>query len=295
MATLSQTSTSATTTIHPATHPGHVHLTVADLEREIAFYRDILGFKLHRRQGGEAALGAGREDLLRLTEAPGARRSPGTTGLYHTAFLVPTRLELAQLVLQLAETRTPIDGLSNHGTHLAIYLPDAEANGIELAWDFPRDRWPRMDDPAAARSRPVDLDDLLSVLGDEPEEWQGLDPATQVGHVHLQVADLDASVQFYHGVLGFDIVFTNQDMGAAFFSAGGYHHHIGANIWQGAGAPPPPPNSLGLRHFSLVLPDGAELQSVVERARQAGVAGEALEGGTLLRDPAQNGVLLTAA
>jgi catechol 2,3-dioxygenase len=295
MTTLTQTAVSATTAIHPATHPGYVHLTVANLGKQIEFYRDVLGFKLNRRDGAEAALGAGKEDLLRLTEVPGAHRSRGTTGLYHAAFLVPTRLELAQLVSQLAETATPVEGLSNHGTHLAIYLPDAEGNGLELAWDFPRERWPRLDDREAGRPQPLDLDDLLSALGDEPPEWAGLDPATQVGHVHLRVSDLDATQQFYHDVLGLDTVSADPSMGMAFFSAGGYHHHVGTNIWLGAGAPPPPPNALGLRHFSLVLPDRAELEKVVERVRQAGLANEAVAGGTLVRDPARNGVLLTAA
>jgi catechol 2,3-dioxygenase len=113
-----------------------------------------------------------------------------------------------------------------------------------------------------------------------------------VGHVHLHVADLQATWQFYHGVLGFEVPM-RFDSGT-FFAAGGYHHHIGTNIWQGAGAPPPPPDAIGLRHFTVVLPDGDELARLAASAEQAGQAVVRTDEGVLLRDPAHNGVLLTA-
>jgi catechol 2,3-dioxygenase len=119
--------------IPTSTKPGHVHYTVADLARQISFYRDILGFRLHWQHEDSAGLGAGGEDLLLLTQVCGARQVRGMTGLYHTAFLVPTQMELAQLLRRIAETHTPIEGMSNHGTHHATYLPDAEGNGVEDA------------------------------------------------------------------------------------------------------------------------------------------------------------------
>src|SRR5690606_33820101 len=125
MSTLQQQKVATQQRIHPATRLGHVHYTTADLDRQIAFYQDVLGFKQHWREDGAAGLGAGGEDLLRLTELPNAPRVRGTTGLYHTAFLVPTRWELAQLLRQIAVTRTRIQGMVDHHTHLAIYLPDA--------------------------------------------------------------------------------------------------------------------------------------------------------------------------
>jgi catechol 2,3-dioxygenase len=294
-----QSETTTTFTIHPGTRLGHVHYTAADLERQIAFYRDILGFRLHWREGGSAGLGAGGEDLLRLTELPGARRARRTTGLYHTAFLVPTRWDLAQLLKSIAQTRTPIQGMSDHGTHHAIYLSDAEGNGIELAWDRPRDQWPKTFEEMLRNNRGLAPETVLSALTDSDTPWQGLNPGTKVGHVHLHVSELPPTMRFYHEILGFELPLDMANAprefaeSAIFFAAGDYHHHIGTNVWQGVGAPPPPADAIGLRYFTVVLPDQNELERVVERVRQAGIATEQDEQGVLLRDPAGNGLLLT--
>jgi catechol 2,3-dioxygenase len=278
--------------IDAATRLGHVHYTTADLDRQIAFYTDILGFKQHWRDVNSAGLGAGGEDLLRLTENKDARRYNRTTGLYHTAFLVPTRWELANLLKRIAETQTPIQGMTDHGTHHAIYLPDAEGNGIELAWDFPKDQWPRSFAEMMSRNRGLHPKTVLSALHDRPDEWTGLDPQTKVGHVHLHVADLPATDQFYRLVLGFELPFEPMDS-AIFFSAGGYHHHIGTNVWQGVGAPPPPADAIGLRYFTVVVPNAEDLSRLTERLNDAGFAAIETDDGLLVRDPAQNGVLLT--
>lgn len=287
--------------IHPATRMGHVHYTTANLKRQVAFYRDILGFRLHWEADGSAGLGAGGADLLRLTEQPGARPVQGTTGLYHTAFLVPTRLDLAQLLKRIAETRTPIQGMTNHGTHLAVYLPDAEGNGIELAWDFPQDVWPKTAQDML-RNRYLTSQEVLSPLTETDEGWGGLDPATIVGHVHLHVSRIDATGQFYRGLLGFGIPFDFTTAPgpfaetAMFFAAGSYHHHIGTNVWQGVGAPPPPPTATGLRYYSAMLPSEAEYTRLVRQLEGAGTPLEPAEGGAagvIVRDPSHNRLLLT--
>lgn len=301
MTTASQETEITTPVIHPATRLGHVHYTVADADRQIAFYRDILGFKLHWREGGSAVLGSGKHELLRLTQQPNARRVSRTTGLYHTAFLVPTRWDLAQMLRSIAETRTPIQGMSNHGTHYAVYLPDAEGNGIELAWDFPKEQWPKNFDEMLRNNRGLDPQDVFSALAENDAPWQGIDPDTQVGHVHLHVSYLDATDHFYREILGFQPPFdlTNAPREftetAAFFSAGGYHHHIGTNIWQGEGAPPPPPDATGLRYFTIILPDQSALDEVVARVRQADITTEPFENGVLFHDPSHNGILLKTA
>jgi catechol 2,3-dioxygenase len=292
MTTSAKSEVNNTLTIHPATRPGYVHYTAANLDRQIAFYQGVLGFKLHWREGESAGLGAGREDLLRLTELQGARRARGTTGLYHTAFLVPTRPELAQLLKRIAETRTPIQGMTDHGTHHAIYLPDAEGNGIELAWDFPKDRWPKTIEEMMRRNRGLAPEEVFSALAGSEAAWEGLAPETRVGHVHLHVSELGPTKRFYHEILGFEIPF--QLDSALFFAAGDYHHHIGTNVWQGIGAPPPPADAIGLRSFTLVLPDQAELERVVEHVREAGISGEEVEEGFLISDPSANHVLLKA-
>lgn len=299
MATQQQAQSGADFTIHPGTRLGHVHYTVASLDRQISFYETILGFKVHWREGAAAGLGAGGEDLLRLTEVPGARRVHGTTGLYHTAFLVPTWWELAQLLKRVAETRTPIQGMSNHGTHYAIYLPDAEGNGIELARDFPPDQWPATAQEMLSGNRGLHPDEVFKALDDKPGVWQGLDSGTTVGHVHLHVANLPSTHRFYREVLGFDIPLDFSAVAspiantALFFSAGGYHHHIGTNIWQGENAPPPPDDAAGLRYFSVVLPDKPELERVLVQVEAAGIASQEVPGGVLVRDAASNGVLLS--
>ena len=278
--------------IDPATRLGHVHLTVGDLEKEATFYQEVLGLRLHRREGDSAALGTGAEDLLLLTERRGAGRAPGTTGLYHFCLLVPARVELAQLLRRLTETRAPVQGMVDHHTAEAIYLADPEGNGIELDADRPRRQWPPPGEMARRGNAPLDVDGLLAELAGAPEPWAGLPPETTVGHVHLHVADLATARALYHGLLGFDetMQFPGQ---AGFVSAGGYHHHIAYNIWAGIGAPPPPADALGLRHFTVRLPSEAELARVVGRIREAGLAVEETDEGQLVRDPSRNGVLLT--
>ncbi|MCU0479708.1 MAG: VOC family protein [Anaerolineae bacterium] len=286
-----------TTTIHPDTRLGHVHYTVANLDRQIAFYRDILGFKVHWREGQSAGLGAGGDDLLRLTQMVGARMVRGTTGLYHTAFLIPTRWDLAHLLRQIIQAQPPIDGFSNHGTHLAIYLPDAEGNGIELAWDFPKAVWPQSFGDMIKR-REFDLHDLLAELNKDTRRWDGLNPNTQIGHVHLHVADIEAGNTFYHDVLGFEYPYKQLPppqyaRQMRFFSAGDYHHHIGTNIWQGENAPRPPADATGLRYFTVVSPTSDEYNRLIGQLEAKNITIQDTLDGKQIQDPSGNGILLS--
>ena len=290
MTTSTESNTQTQGRLHPATTLGHVHYTVAHLERQVKFYQEILGFKLHWQEGDSAGLGAGKDDLLRLTQLAGARRVRRTTGLYHTAFLVPSQRELAHLLKSIAVTQTPIQGMTDHGTHYAIYLPDAEGNGIELAWDFPQEKWPKSVEEMTSRNRGLAPETVWQSLDDAP--WEGLAPETKVGHVHLHVAHLAPTRHFYRDVLGFDISMELPGAQAEFYSAGGYHHHVGTNLWQGEGAPPPPADATGLLHFTVILPDETELQHVLARVEADGISMEKTDDGVLLHDPAMNGVLL---
>jgi catechol 2,3-dioxygenase len=290
---MTQTATRGTP-IDPNTSLGPVKLTVADLDREIAFYRDILGFELQGRDADCAALAAGRTELLRLVERRGAPRVTGTTGLYHFAVLVRQRVELAQLLRRIAETRTPVQGLVDHHTHEAIYLPDPEGNGIELAWDRPKSEWPSAQDMYRRGNARLDVNRLLGELGDDDSPWPGLPAETAIGHVHLHVADLRAAEAFYHGVLGFDVTARLGDS-AVFVAAGGYHHHVGFNLWAGAGAPPPPAGAPGLDYFTVRLPNAAALEPVLARIRENGLSPTETADGLLVHDPSRNGVLLTAS
>ena len=280
-----------TTTDPPASRPrlpaalrlGAVHLTVSDLDRSVAFYEDPIGLRLHRREGGVAAMGAGEEDLLVLYEEPKARRAGRHAGLYHYALLFPSREELARAALRLAAAKTPIQGASDHGTHKAIYLPDPDGNGIELAADRPREAWPKPLNFVGG-IQPLDLDDLLSaVAGEKPRREAG--PGLTVGHVHLHVGDLDQALGFYRDVLGFDLM-TFIPGAAAFVSAGGYHHHLGFNVWRGEGVPPVPAGRVGLHHWTVELSDLEEVAAVRKRVQAADVEVEERKGGGFfVRDP----------
>jgi catechol 2,3-dioxygenase len=271
---------------------GAVHLTVSDLDRSVAFYRGAIGLQLHRRDDPVAAMGAGGEDLVVLHEEPGARRAGRHAGLYHYALLYPSREELARAALRLAATRTPIQGASDHGTHEAIYLPDPDGNGIELAADRPREAWPDLSNPGwDGGPRPLDLDGLLALAaGEEPHPAAGT--GLVVGHVHLHVGDIERGLNFYRDVLGFELMFSMPT--AAFVAAGGYHHHLGINTWRGEGVPPAPPGRVGLRHWAVVLEDPADLAAVRERVRATGVEVEEGEDDSfLVRDPWGTAVVFT--
>lgn len=281
-----------TTSIHPDTKLGYVHLTVSNLERAVSYYQQALGFQLHRRQNGEVYLGAGRDDLLCLSENPQARQVSGVSGLYHFAILTPSRLALARSLHHLIETKTPIGGFSDHLVSEAIYLSDPDGNGIEIYRDRPRSEWQYPDNRLKMAVDPLDIDGLLAELDGQAEAWAGLPPDTTIGHVHLHVSQLTQAETFYQQVIGFDLMVRYGGQ-ASFLSAGGYHHHLGINTWAGVGAPTPPPDAVGLRWFTVRLPDEEALQQVVNRAQAAGVAVTSQAEGLFLQDPAQNGVMLT--
>jgi catechol 2,3-dioxygenase len=262
---------------------GAVHLRVSDLDRSVAFYEGAIGLKLHRRKDGVAAMGVGEEDLLVLYEEPGVRRAGRHAGLYHYALLFPSREELARAALRLVATKTPIQGASDHGTHEAIYLPDPDGSGIELAADRLRERWPKPLDYAGG-PHPLDFDGLLTaVSGEEPRARAG--PGLRIGHAHLHVGDLERGLGFYRDVLGFELM-TFMPGAAAFVSAGGYHHHLGFNVWRGEGIPPAPEGRVGLRHWTVVLEESEEVAAVRQRVREAGVeVEEGEDDGFLVRDP----------
>ena len=301
---MKQTQTTGKTdfSIHPGTKVGPVSLTVSNMENQIAFYQGTLGFQLQRREGREAILGTGSRDLLQLVEQPGFKRYRGVTGLYHFAVLFPNRRELARAMARLFAqkyTNYPTDHIMTKTT----YLEDPEGNGIELYCESPEDgSWSmasgdfvtrRADGSLSNGREPLDVRALFSHLNEEDRLDLPVPEDTRVGHVHLHVRDVDEALDFYHGVIGFDVMGNAKSMRAAFVSAGGYHHHVGLNTWQGEGAPPPPPDALGLRHITVELPNQSALDEVIARVEEAGMPANQTEGGLLVNDPSQNGVMLT--
>lgn len=280
--------------IDPNTDLAYVHLTVRDFKRSLPFYQGVLGFQLNRRENNTAYLGAGGKDIVVLTENPSAKRTHRTTGLYHFAILVPSRLALAQSLKRIAEKQVPVHGFADHLVSEAIYLPDPDDNGIEIYRDRPRNEWYDARGNLQMATDPLDLDDLLRELDGREESWRGFDPATKLGHMHLHVAHIASAEKFYVDILGFDLM-ARYGPSALFTSAGGYHHHIAFNTWAGIGVPPPPPDSIGLREFVIRLPNQAALKPVIDRIHNAGISIEETDAGFRVRDPAQNAMILTAS
>ncbi len=281
-----------TQTIAPATTVGEVQLIVSNLERSVKYYRDALGFQVLQQKNTTAVLGVGNRRLLTLVEQEGAKPAPRTTGLYHFAVLLPDRRSLARLLYHMAESEVPIQGASDHGVSEALYLADPDGNGIELYHDRDREEWP-LDEAGKMEmgTETLDIDDLVMELKEGLTPWEGLPEGTRIGHVHLRVRNIPESEAFYTGVLGFQLT-QRYGSAASFVSAGGYHHHIGMNTWQSAGAPPPPPNATGLRWFELLMPDNDALEAVRARLSAAGITLDAQDEGMLVRDPSGNGILL---
>jgi len=275
------------------TKMGAVELTVSDLERSLDYYRTAIGLQVLDQAGGRASLGVDSTELVALVEQPGAPPSDGYTGLFHFALLVPDRAALARWLAHSARDRVTLTGLSDHVVSEAIYLRDPDRHGIEIYADRPRETW---EGRVASRMTtiPLDVDNLLGELDDPgSERFDGLPGDTVMGHVHLKVAGIPETVEFYRDVLGFELV-AGRGNEAAFLSAGGYHHHVGANTWESAGAPPPPAGSAALRHATIVLPSVEERDELVGRVAESGAEPQDTPEGPLVRDPSGNALVLAA-
>jgi catechol 2,3-dioxygenase len=263
--------------IAPETTVGAVHLTVADLARSLAYYTEAIGLDLLGLGEGEASLGSAGSELLRLVEEPGARPADGYSGLFHFALLVPERRHLAGWMQHAIRDRVQLTGASDHFVSEALYLRDPDHHGIEIYADQPRRLWEGQVDRIG--TWPLDVDDLLAT---NTEPSTALPAGTRMGHVHLRVADVEESIRFYRDVVGFDLMAQLGDQ-AAFLSAGGYHHRLGANTWESRGAPPAPEGTARLTEFTIVVPDAHEGERIA-----TAVGGE-------FRDPSGNAFVLSLA
>jgi catechol 2,3-dioxygenase len=284
----------------PATGVGAVHIGVTDGERARRFYRDYVGLTELPSDDEYIHMGAAGRELVVLH--PGASRAvvPHTTGLYHLAIVVPERRELARVISRLSSLRWeqfPTD----HVMTKANYIWDPDGNGIEIYVESPEDgtmgfangNFFAVDSQGRPRSGrdPIDLEEMFSHLQPDDKLDLPMPAGTKMGHVHLHVADVDDALRFYHDLVGFDVM--GQAMGAAFVSAGGYHHHLGLNIWAGAGAPPAPADAAGLRRFTIELPARRDLEDTAERLARGGVKVDEVGADFAAIDPSANPVVLT--
>ncbi|WP_018753931.1 VOC family protein [Paenibacillus sanguinis] len=278
--------------IHPAAQIGIVRLKVRDLQKSLQFYRETVGFQVLKQYDQTAELTAdGKQSLLILDANPEYRvlREMSVSGLYHFAILLPDRVSLGLALRNLIKHQVPV-GQGDHLVSEALYLNDPDGNGIEIYADRPRETWQKDSSGGYIMTTdPVDVDSLLTIS--ESAAWNGLPAGTRIGHVHFHVGDLLQAEQFYTRVLGFEVT-AHYGKSALFVSAGGYHHHIGLNLWAGAGAPPAPEDAVGIRYFTTTLPDTSALEAVISRLEEANVPYERELSGISLHDPFGIGIKL---
>ena len=280
-------------TIAPKTHMGTVKLSVSNLALSHNFYTQRLGLKVLSEDLDNIILGGDTTPLLHLTEKPKAKRVQRATGLFHFALLVSSRLELGKTLARLLQTKTPMQGFSDHLVSEAIYLADPDGHGIEVYRDRPRDEWEHEDDGRLKMATlQMDIHGVLDELEKDGVDatWSGIDPQTTMGHVHLHVDNLQTARQFYIDTLGFE--FMTHYPSALFISAGGYHHHLGLNTWAGEGVAPPPDSALKLESYEILLPDRASLEAIAERLTAGGYGFEQHDNTIEIPDPAHNKIIL---
>ena len=267
-----------------ATHLGRVRLQVADLERSIAFYEGVLGFRTIRRTADTASLGPHGEDreIVHLRQLRTARAVPrrGLLGLYHFAILLPDRAALGRFLAHLAEI-SHYAGMSDHFVSEALYLTDPDGLGIEVYADRPRDAWRYDERQLFMTTNHLNVDDLIAAA--RGEQWTGMPPGTVLGHVHLYVGDIEKAEAFYHDALGFDKIVWSYP-GALFMSAGGYHHHLGTNTWA-RGAPSASDADARLLEWEIIVPTRADAKAAAEHVRAKGYPVKEEDGEWILTDP----------
>lgn len=263
---------------------GKVHLQVTDLPASLAFYQNVIGFQVLEQTDNKAMLTADGENVLLTIEQPDPvyPKQGRTTGLYHFAILLPSRKDLAKALIHLLEERYPLQGASDHQFSEAIYLADPDGNGIEIYADRLRKLWEYQNGFLTAVTDPLDAENLLQEADDTP--WSALPAGTVIGHIHLHESDLDKARTFYHQGLGMTITLTIGGH-ALFVSAGGYHHHVGLNTWNGKRIAAPNPQSVGLVHYSIQFEDEASLKRSLEGLENIGVTPVREQGSLWITDP----------
>jgi catechol 2,3-dioxygenase len=273
---------------------GPVRLQVADLERSLAYYEQVLGLSVAKRTSDTAELTPQGEDtvLIELRQRPGARSVPrrGRLGLYHYAILLPDRAALGRFLVHLRDLGA-YAGMSDHFVSEALYLTDPDGLGIEVYADRPRSAWRHEDRQLTMPTTPLDLESLVAAAGGE--RWTGMPPGTRIGHVHLYVEDIDEAEDFYHDALGFDKVVWSYP-GALFLSAGGYHHHLGTNTWA-AGAPPATDEDARLLDWTVLVPSLSDARAAAASLEAAGYRVESTPESWLATDPWGTRLRLAAA
>jgi catechol 2,3-dioxygenase len=265
-------------------HIGAVGLIARDLDRLTNYYRDLLGLAVIKRNDKLARLGVGGTTLIEIEHRPNAKPDdPAQAGLYHTAFLMPTRQDHARWIMHITRNQVPISGASDHGVSEAFYLDDPEGNGIEVYNDRPRERWNWENGLVTMPTKQLDIEAILREVDPATATYLEAPAGLRIGHVHLRVGNIEKAEKFYRGALGLDL--TRRRGGATFMSSGGYHHHVGANVWHSDGAGTRDDDRTGLAWFSVEAADDTAYDDAIARLKTADESVNAAMGGIETADP----------
>ncbi|MET3698930.1 catechol 2,3-dioxygenase [Bacillus oleivorans] len=275
----------------PTIFVGQVHLKVQNLDRSVAFYQQIIGFKVLEKTEHKAVFTADGKTPLLIVEQPENVKplNHRDTGLYHFALLLPSRPLLAKALIHLAQSQYPLQGASDHFVSEALYLADPDGNGIEIYADRPADTWEWNNGEVNMATVGLNVQDLLAE--DDGTPWQGLPEATVMGHIHLQVSELAKIEEYYVKGLGLDVV-TRYGRQALFISDNGYHHHIGLNTWNSLGGKAPAENSVGLSWFTLVFPSEEIRNQKIDQLKAINAPVQEENGKFITNDPSGNTIWL---
>jgi catechol 2,3-dioxygenase len=268
-------------------------LRVKDLNSMCGFYEHNLGLYLVNNYGKEASFSVNGNDfpLLKLDENNNAKfKSKNYPGLYHIAIKFPDRESLAKMFIHLFNRGQKFQGFSDHLVSEAVYLSDPEGNGIELYVDKPQRTWIWQMGEVEMSTLPLDLSVLTNEIKDRNEKFKGIDTHAEIGHIHLQVSDLNKARNFYHEIIGMDVTSSSYN-GALFFSAAGYHHHIGANVWHSRNSSPLPDDSTGLISFKIKISDKIVIEEIITRAEKEGLISD--KENSIIKDFDNNKIILS--
>ncbi len=273
---------------------GATALAVRDLDVVVGYYRTLLGLAEIERTADTVRLGAAGVPFLTLEHRPDFNPDdPRSAGLYHNAFLMPTRLDLARWIMHIIKHRIPVSGASDHEVSEAIYLDDPEGNGVEVYCDRPASSWRWQDNMVAMVTEALDVEAILQEVDEATPVYETAPEGLRVGHIHLHVGDVAKAEAFYSGILGLDVV--RRRGGATFMSSGGYHHHVGANTWRSPGAGMRDPGRAGLSWFAFEAADDMAYDALVARLKAASTPVRDGANGLEFTDPWGNRVRLAKA
>lgn len=263
---------------------GAIGLIARDLDLLTDFYRNLLGLTVTERAGGVARLGVGGATLIEIEHRPNANPDDASqAGLYHTAFLMPTRQDHARWIMHIVRNKVPITGASDHGVSEAFYLDDPEGNGIEVYNDRPAQGWNWQNGLVTMQTKQLDIEAILGEIDPATATYPAAPEGLRIGHVHLRVDNIEQAETFYRGAVGLEL--TRRRGGATFMSSGGYHHHVGANVWHSEGAGLRDNNRAGLAWFSIEAADQYTFDATHERLKTADAPVKPIAGGIETADP----------